>query len=176
MPPKRRRGGDGGGGDGGGSAGDGRRETLRDTLYQAVDASVEAAFGAEQSRVEEECARLLAEAKGAADTLREEASAETGAMRRKLEEDRAALEAEKAAMVRRGDVHVASSRLGSTLDAKAMIPGFQGLLSQMHFLPLLRLGERAHVSEQHHPPQRGRAPLRDVAADPHLSRGRGCTS
>ena len=64
-----------------------------------MDASVDAAFGAEKARVTEESAKLLAEANGAADKLKEDATAEAGELLRKARAERAALEEEKASMV-----------------------------------------------------------------------------
>jgi predicted trehalose synthase len=90
MSPKRRRGGDGG--DGAGGEDQLKEKTFRETLHQAVEASVDAAFGAEKTRVTEECTKLLAEANGAADKLREDATAEAGEILRKARAEREALE------------------------------------------------------------------------------------
>jgi hypothetical protein len=100
MPPKRAR------RDGSGqqhSAADAGKEALRANLNDAVNASVEKAFEAielEDQKHREERARLFAQAQMAAAKVKIDAATEVEEMKRKLQEDRAVLEQEKAAMER----------------------------------------------------------------------------
>jgi hypothetical protein len=82
---------------GAGEQTDGEDEALRETLHEAVNASV----GAARKRSEEERTKLLAEAEEQPAALTASAGATKAAaeeMKRVVEDDRAALEAEKAAM------------------------------------------------------------------------------
>jgi hypothetical protein len=91
MAPKRRRGDDSV--DNGEAAE--KKEALRDALYNAVSSSVDTAF----QDISAERERLLSEAKEAAAKEKDDAAKEAAEITRKARDDRAALEAEKAAMV-----------------------------------------------------------------------------
>jgi small-conductance mechanosensitive channel len=86
-----------------GAAGD-RKRALRDILHNAMNAGVEEAFQEmeqERTKAEEERARLLAEAQEAAAKVKEDAERHIKKMRRKLQQDRAALEEENVEIKRR---------------------------------------------------------------------------
>jgi hypothetical protein len=98
MPPKRPRRDDTGQQHG---AAGGKKEALLIHLHNAVNEGVKEAFQEvekEDKRREEERALLLAKAQEAAGKVKADAAIEVDEMRRKLLEERAALEAEKAAM------------------------------------------------------------------------------
>jgi hypothetical protein len=106
MPAKRPR--RDGSGQQHGAAG-GKKETLRDRLFDAVNAGVEEAFQeveeerkqlAEEERKQlvEENTRSIAKTRDAVVKLKADAAIEADEMRRKVQEERAALEEEKAAM------------------------------------------------------------------------------
>jgi uncharacterized protein YbjQ (UPF0145 family) len=98
MPPKRPR---RDGSDQQHGAAGGKKETLRDRLFDAVNAGVEEAcheVEEERKQLAEEKARSIADAREAAVKLKADATIEVDEMRRKLQEERAALEEEKAAM------------------------------------------------------------------------------
>jgi hypothetical protein len=81
------------------SAVDAGKEALCTSLNDAVNASVEKAFEAielEDQKHEEKRARLFAQAQTAAAKVKSDAAIEVDEMRRKVQEERAALEADKA--------------------------------------------------------------------------------